>query len=418
MIAARGGVHRGPAGVQSLRNISSRLADHLDASVRFSTDELWALARISAWVRWCVLAASLGVLAFPRDHTSTQLAVAMAGVGVECAVNGALHYAVWTRRRLRWHWLLAMGVLDIALVTVMIAVRGGLDSYYYLAYFPVLAVLALLFTSFRFIAAATSLVIVAYVVTAIFAGDGIWDDVGEPRELYVRVVFLFIVVVVITAVARYERGGRRAALEREQALLNDRLELSQTIHDTAAQAAYMIGLGIDQAITLAREANPELRKTLRGTATLTRSVMWELRRPIDAVQIFEGETLGRVLGTHIGTFATITSMPTELEIEGEEPPLPAEVRARLFSIAHNALTNALRHSAATRVTVRLAFGARILRLAVSDDGNGLRDGYESRGHGLRSMRRDAEIIGGRIAVESPGADGGTTVTCTVGGDGV
>ena len=239
-----------------MRNVSSRIGEHVSASVRFSADELWTLASISAWVRWCVLAASVGVLVFPRDHTSMQIAVAMAGLGVECAVNAALHYVIWTRRRVRWHWLLVMGVLDIALVTVMIAIRGGLDSYYYVAYFPVLTVLALVFTSSRFIVAITLLTILAYVVTAIVAGDGVRDETGEPRELYVRVVFLFVVVVAVNAVARYERSGRRGALEREQALLNDRLELSQTIHDTAAQAAYMIGLGIDQAITLAREANP------------------------------------------------------------------------------------------------------------------------------------------------------------------
>ena len=141
--------------------------------------------------------------------------------------------------------------------------------------------------------------------------------------------------------------------------------------------------------------------------------MWELRRPIDVGQIFEGDELGPVLRAHVETFNTITSIPTALEIEGDEPALPVEVRARLFSIAHNALTNAFRHSAATRVSVRLRFGDRALRLTVSDDGAGLPGDYESRGHGLRNMRRDAELIGGQLVVESAGAGKGTTVTCAI-----
>ncbi len=383
------------------------------SSVRFSTDELSTLANVSAWVRWFVLAASFGLLVFPRDYTSTQMTVALAGIGVEIAVNAAFHFAIWTKRRLRWQWLLAVGTLDLALVTLMIAVRGGLDSYYYVAYFPVLAVFAVVFTSFRLILAITFLTILAYVLTAMFTGDGIQADLGEPRDLYVRVVFLLPVVLAVNAVAKYERSGRHRALEREQALLNERLEMSQTIHDTAAQAAYMIGLGIDQAIHLAGRANAELTETLQGTAAFAKSAMWELRRPIDAGQIFDGDELGRVLGTHIETFSTITSIPTGLEIEGAEPPLPIEVRAGLFSIIHNSLTNAFRHSEATQITVQLQFSDQVVRVAVSDDGRGLPDGYESRGHGFRNMRRDAELIGGQLLVESPGAGKGTTVTCTV-----
>ena len=398
-----------------MRNPAAGIAEYLNTSVRFSTDELWTLANVSAWVRWFVLAASFGLLAFRPDYTAMQITVALAGVSVEIAVNAVFHIAVWRRRRLRGEWLLGMALLDIALVTLMIAVRGGLDSYYYVAYFPVLAVFAVVFTSVRLVVGVTSLAILAYVLAALFAGDGIQTDVAEDKDLYVRVVFLFPVALALNVVAKYERSGRRRALQREQALLNDRLEMSQTIHDTAAQAAYTVGLGIDQAINLAGRANTELLETLRGTATFAKSAMWELRRPIDAGQLFEGDELGRVLGTHIETFNTITSIPAELEIEGDEPPLPVEVRARLFSIIHNSLTNAFRHSEASQVTVRLQFSDEVVRVAVSDDGAGLPDGYESRGHGFRNMRRDAELIGAQLVVESPGAGQGTTVTCTVEG---
>ena len=398
-----------------MRNAVAGIAEHLNSSVRFSDDELWALANISAWVRWLALAGSWGMVAFRPDYTNVQFMVVLASAAVAMTVNAAFHFAIWTRRRLRWEWLLAMGVLDLALVTLIIAVRGGFDSYYYVAYFPVLAVLAVLFTSLRLVVVLTSLTILAYVLTAMFAGDGIQTDMAEDKHVYVRVVFLLPVVLAVNAVAKYERSGRRSALERERALLNDRLEMSQTIHDTAAQAAYMIGLGIDQAISLAGAGNAALLDTLRGTATFARSTMWELRRPIDAGQIFEGDELGRVLGTHIETFNTITSIPTRLEIDGDEPSLPVEVRARLFSIIHNSLANAFRHSAATRVDVRLQFSHQFVRVAVSDNGAGLPDDYESRGHGFRNMRRDAEIVGGQLLVESRGAGKGTTVTCVVEG---
>ena len=139
--------------------------------------------------------------------------------------------------------------------------------------------------------------------------------------------------------------------------------------------------------------------------------MWELRRPIDEGQLFEGRELGRVLWSHTETFERLSSVPTEMLQSGAEPPLAVETRARLFSIAHNALTNAFLHARASRVEVRLDFGTDKIRLSVSDDGVGLPDDYAERGRGFRGMRADAERLGGRLMVETGGPNGGTNVTC-------
>ncbi|MDE2891371.1 MAG: ATP-binding protein [Chloroflexota bacterium] len=399
-----------------MKRLFSGIAQHLNESVRFSADELRTLANISVWARWFVVAASFALIGFRDDYTDTQLIVMMSGVGIEIVVNTVFHYAVWKRKRLRWQWLLAMAILDIALATLMIGIRGGLDSYYYVVYFPILAVFAVIFASFRIVAMLTALTVVAYVLTTLLVGDGIQTELAEHRDLYIRLVFLLPVVVSVNAVAKFERSGRRGAQQREQALLNDRLELSQTIHDTAAQAAYMIGLGVNEAIRIAGTSNNELKQTLEATSSLTKSVMWELRQPIDAGALFEGAALSRVLRAHVLTFDAITSMTTELEVEGKEPPLPVDARTRLFSIAHNTLANALRHSSANRVTVRLQFDDESVRLTVSDDGVGLPDDYGSRGRGFANMRRDAELIGGQLVVESSGSGTGTTVSCTVESD--
>ena len=85
----------------------------------------------------------------------------------------------------------------------------------------------------------------------------------------------------------------------------------------------------------------------------------------------------------------------------------------LFSIAHNALTNAFRHSEASKVLVGLDFGQDELRLSVSDDGVGLPDDYEERGHGFANMIAYAERLGGQLIVEPRGPAGGASVTCVM-----
>ena len=234
-------------------------------------------------------------------------------------------------------------------------------------------------------------------------------DAGQEKALLARVVAMYAVVASVSLIARFERVRRQESAERE--LLRERIELSQSIHDTAAQTAYMIGLGIRKAMRLAGGSNEELTATLAATASLSKAAIWELRRPIDEGHLFEGRELGRVLWSHTETFERVASVPTEMLQSGTEPPLAVETRARLFSIAHNALTNAFLHAGAGRVEVRLDFGADGIRLSVSDDGVGLPDDYAERGRGFRGMRADAERLGGRLIVETGRSNEGTTVTC-------
>ena len=138
--------------------------------------------------------------------------------------------------------------------------------------------------------------------------------------------------------------------------------------------------------------------------------MWELRHPMEIGEIFEGMELGGVLESLAATFSSI---PADLVQSGVEPPLPTATRGTLFSIAFNALTNALRHSNASHVRVGLDFERDGLRMSIADDGSGLPDNYESRGQGFRNMREDAERMGGRLVVETSGSGWRTTVTCVL-----
>ena len=127
----------------------------------------------------------------------------------------------------------------------------------------------------------------------------------------------------------------------------------------------------------------------------------------------DGRELSRVLRSHASAFTTITSIPTEVVKSGLEPPLSSTTGQLLFSIAHNAMTNALRHSNASKVNISLRFEDGRLRMSISDDGDGLPDDYTERGHGFRNMRTDAERMGGRLEL-GPGECGrGTTVTCVI-----
>jgi signal transduction histidine kinase len=97
--------------------------------------------------------------------------------------------------------------------------------------------------------------------------------------------------------------------------------------------------------------------------------------------------------------------------EGDLAELPAAVEVAVFRIVGEALNNVVRHSEASRCTVRLAAGEGEVRLEVSDDGRGVPPGALV-GVGLVAMRERAEELGGRCSI-GPRAGGGTTVSAVI-----
>jgi signal transduction histidine kinase len=75
------------------------------------------------------------------------------------------------------------------------------------------------------------------------------------------------------------------------------------------------------------------------------------------------------------------------------------VQTTAYRIAQEALTNVVRHSAASHATVTVEHDAGDLVLTVADDGAGIPATASERG-GLRGMRERAALAGGALSVDS------------------
>ena len=371
------------------------------------------VARVSVWGRWLIGIVVAFELAYrptdwyPEDIAYLYLLVPLA------ILNGLVHVRLLANRPITWRWLLLLSAMDMVVITGHVIVGGGFKSFSFLAYYPAVAMFAVALTSFWLVLAWATLTAITYVALSLTVDSGLDIAGGDLRVLVSRLAALYAVAVGLSFVIRFERTTRRAATERERALQHERVELAQSIHDTTAQSAYMIGLGIDAARRVAGDSNEELTARLDATSRLSKTAIWQLRHPIDIGRIFKGRELGRTLDSHVSTFTSITSVSAELIQHGVEPPLSIEARSLLFSIAHNALTNAFRHADASSVLVELDFGEEELSLSVSDDGVGLPADYADRGHGFANMRTYARRLGGRLIVEPRGTDGGARVACVM-----
>jgi signal transduction histidine kinase len=94
----------------------------------------------------------------------------------------------------------------------------------------------------------------------------------------------------------------------------------------------------------------------------------------------------------------------------------AEIAA--YRVAQEATTNALKHSGASQVNIKLRYSANALHLVVSDNGRGFKDhgptqdGSPTEGLGLSGMRERVVLLGGRFSIRSE-AGAGVTVEAAI-----
>jgi signal transduction histidine kinase len=203
---------------------------------------------------------------------------------------------------------------------------------------------------------------------------------------------------------------------RELSIAEERNRLARDLHDSVTQKLFGVVLTAEAAATLldrepdvAREQLERLKQLAQDAMEELRSLIFELRPP--ALEI---EGLVTTLRKHVDVLRRAYRFEIGLQILGN-PALPPSAEGDVFRIAQEALQNALRHSQARRVDVRLDAGDGGLTLVVSDDGIGFEPGapaLRSRRLGLTSMEERARSVGGTLAIQSaPGA--GTTVRLEV-----
>jgi signal transduction histidine kinase len=92
-------------------------------------------------------------------------------------------------------------------------------------------------------------------------------------------------------------------------------------------------------------------------------------------------------------------LPIRLELPETMGALPAEVESTGYFVVAEALTNAVKHSQARELAVRVAMTGRSLQIDVDDDGVG---GASVRGEGgLHGIADRLDVLGGTLLVESP-----------------
>jgi PAS domain S-box-containing protein len=236
---------------------------------------------------------------------------------------------------------------------------------------------------------------------------------------------------------------RRARAELENQVAQRTVELSQTIELLRGEIARrqhvesMLLVAIDEERQrFGQELHDSVCQHLAGTSLLVRSfekraqsgeriTPEELSRVAQLLEQALTEIRGLAKGLHpvalktgglniaLQDLAALTSISVPCEFISntrvDPEPHPA---LHLYRIAQEAVTNAVKHAHAHKISISLDLEDECYVLSVRDDGRGYEPARVVRGMGLHNIEQRAATIGGVLRqISKPGA--GSQLTCTV-----
>jgi signal transduction histidine kinase len=249
--------------------------------------------------------------------------------------------------------------------------------------------------------------VTAAVVVAVFG----WALLrgGEQGLIPAAAASAWLVIMVLIGEAvranRERQATRRAQAEARKLRAQDeyRLALARDIHDVVAHSLSMINVRASVALHLADRDPEQLRPALEAIKTASKESLVQVRELLGVLRedapLSPQLTLAQ-LGELIAE-ARHSGMDVTLAYDGDAAALSArlgtEREAVMYRVVQEAVTNAVRHSGAGRVEVRLGpAGQDTLAVAVDDDGDGRQGAPE--GNGLRGLRERVAGLGGSVDV--------------------
>lgn len=368
-----------------------------------------------------------------------RLVDALFGLGVTLAV--ALVIAVdldETGRAGPGAYLFAVGFGALVLarrrapLVVLALTVLGIFLYYFFDYPPIgvaLPAVAALYSAAevgrtRWAAAAAGVLIAVATVALVHE--------GRPADYVVSYEMLTNVALAAAALAlgvsvrarrearQHQEGLRRLqAAEQarlaEQRLQEERMRIARDLHDLVGHTLSVIAVHGNVAAEAIGRDEEGARRAVAQIGEVTSATMRELRATVKVLRSPGAEPERGAVGlsgvVQLADSAREAGLTVEVDLDVPDGGLDAAVEAAGYRIVQESLTNVLRHSGATRATVRGRVHDGLLELVVTDDGRGS-PGEVRPGAGLAGMTERAGVLGGQVSF-GPVTGGGFEVHATI-----
>jgi signal transduction histidine kinase len=266
--------------------------------------------------------------------------------------------------------------------------------------------------------------------------DGVWNEEGATLQFAILPAFYqtrwfdFFCLGVAASLGwtayRYRVGQVTSRLDMQfRERLSERTRIAGELHDTLLQSVQGLVLHFQRVRNLL-PANPaEAVQHLDVALERAEQAIVEGRNAIHDIRsstVVESDLAKAI--TTLGDELRLSDLKQgsailSVVVEGTAKPLEPSLHDEIYRILREGLRNAFSHASAQNIEVEIAFGEKLFRARIRDDGKGidpdtLSQREPSRHWGLVGMRERAKRIGGQLNVWSE-HKAGTEIELTVPG---
>ncbi len=252
--------------------------------------------------------------------------------------------------------------------------------------------------------------------------DGVWNETGLAIELIVlppfwerawfRVLIVLLFLAIIAAVFRWRLGALRRAKQAQEAFSKrlievqeqERKRIGRELHDGLGQDLLLIKNGLEflkKDFSKAKNEGGELSEI----SEITQEAVNDVRQIAYDLHPHQLESLGLRLAIKsiVNKLSQTSKIEFETEIENIDNVLSKDREIHIYRIVQEALSNAVKHSEAVKITVRCLLRSERIELTIIDDGKGFKAAESpgiNGGFGLFGLAERVRILGGRHKILS------------------
>ncbi len=213
------------------------------------------------------------------------------------------------------------------------------------------------------------------------------------RELHKKNTELISINEELTAINEHMK--EHASMVEELAVTRERNRLAREVHDTLGHTLTMLITTLEVSrITCRKEADKTEHK-LNEAINVAKEGLNELRRSVSglSVKVLESNDFLGAIRAMISDFKEL-GVIIDLSIEGSYKITDIKLKNALYRICQEAVTNAVRHGLAKKITLLLCYMDDRIKLFIADDGLGCKN--IKKGIGLSGMEQRVKEYKGNI----------------------
>jgi signal transduction histidine kinase len=223
-----------------------------------------------------------------------------------------------------------------------------------------------------------------------------------------------------------DRRAREQLAEARRARSEERLQIAREMHDVVAHSMSLIAVQAGVANYVVSAHPEEAARALSSIEQTSRGALREMRALLGMLRAEgngagpESDDAGLVPAQGLADLDSLiertaqAGVRVDLDVSGERARLSAGLDLAAYRVIQEAITNVIKHAAADRCRVTVAYQEDMLTLEVTDGGrgegcSGSGAGSPAAGHGIAGMRERVGMYGGEFRA-GPVPEGGFRVT--------